>query len=114
MGRRARARRRARVWGRRRARNRCAPNNIDGVNAPTLIGATRIAGHPPTEPEAWGNDWQVDNGCDEALRGATPSLTTSNRTTPVRGYSAVVAASYETTASGKNILKRISTISAEL
>src|SRR5262245_41499036 len=114
MGRRAQARRRTRVWSRRRARNRFAPNNIDAVNAPTLIGATRIAGHPPTKPEARGNGWQVDNGCNEALRVATPSLTTSNRTTSVGSNSAVVAGSYETTASGKDILKRISTISAEL
>jgi environmental stress-induced protein Ves len=40
-------------------------------------------------------------------------LATCNRTTPIRGDSAVVAAGNETTARDKNILKRISTIRAD-
>src|SRR5262249_22585074 len=75
--RRPRARRRARGRCRRLTRSRCAPSNIDGVDAPALIRATRITGHPPTQFEIQ-NEWKVDNGCDEAPRVATPSLTTSN------------------------------------
>jgi hypothetical protein len=66
------------------------------------------------QPETQGSDWQVDQGCDEAARVTTPSLTTSNRTAPVGANGAVVAASYETTASGENILKCISTVEADL
>ena len=60
------------------------------------------------------NSWQVDHGRDEALRVAAPCLTTSNRTTAIGADGAVIAAHDEAPASGKNILKRISTVSAQL
>jgi len=41
-------------------------------------------------------------------------LTASNRTAPIAADSAVVAASYEEAACCKDILKRISTVSADL
>jgi hypothetical protein len=35
--------------GRRGTRNRCAANNTHRVNAPTFVGPTRVAGHPPAQ-----------------------------------------------------------------
>ena len=99
---------------RRLTRSRCATSNIDGVNTPALIGATRIASHPPAQPEACGKDWQIDHGRDETLRVAAPSLTTCNRTTAIGADCAVIASDDEAPASGKNISECISTVSAEL
>ena len=99
---------------RRLTRSRCATSNIDGVNTPALIGATRIASHPPAQPEACGKDWQIDHGRDEALRVAAPSLSTCNRTTAIGADCAGIASANEASASGNNILKCISTVSAEL
>jgi hypothetical protein len=105
---------RARPRSRRLTRSRCATSHINGVNTPALIGATRIASHPPAQPEACGNDWQIDHGRDEALRVAAPSLTACNRTTATGADCAVIASANEASASGNNILKCISTVSAEL
>ena len=63
---------------RRRSRRRCArrgtrrpfpvaPGNFDRINAPTLIGATAVAGHPPTKCTRLKKKWQVRHGRDEAL-----------------------------------------------
>jgi hypothetical protein len=90
------------------------PGNVDRVNAPTLIGATAVAGHPPTKCTRHKKKWQVRHGRDEALGVAAPSLTTSNRTTAISADCAVIASHYEAPASCKNILKRISTVSADL
>src|SRR4029077_14551655 len=99
---------------RRGTRNRYATNNIDRINAPTLIGATGVAGHPPAQRGDGGkNKWQVDHGRDEALRVAAPCLMTGNRTTSIGADSSVIAAHDEATAGGKDVLKCISTISAD-
>jgi hypothetical protein len=50
---------------------------------------------------------------DEATRVSTPSLATSNRATPIVTNRAVVAADHKATASGEDILKRISAVSAQ-
>ena len=99
---------------RRLTRSRCATSNIDRVNPPALIGATRIASHPPAQPEAGGNDWQIDHGRDEALRVAAPSLTTCNRTTAIGADCAVIPTHDKAPASCTDILESISTISAKL
>jgi hypothetical protein len=91
-----------------------APGNVDRVNAPTLIGATGVAGHPPTKPTDCLNRWYIHHGRDEALRVAAPSLTTSNRAAAISTDGAVIAADHEASASSKNILKSISTVTAEL
>jgi len=69
-----------------------APGLIDIVNAPTLIGARGIASHPPAEPTERLNRWYVHYRRDKTFGVAAPSSTTCD----------------------KNVLKRISTISAEL
>ena len=91
-----------------------APGLIDIVNAPTLIGARGIASHPPAEPTERLNRWYVHYRRDKTFGVAAPSRTTTNRTASVGADCAVVTAHQEATASGKNVLKRISTISAEL
>jgi hypothetical protein len=60
------------------------------------------------------NRREVDYGGDEALRIVAPSRTTSNRTATISADCAVVTAHHEATASGKNVLKGVSTVSAEL
>jgi hypothetical protein len=91
------------------------PGNVDRINAPTLIGATAVAAHPPTKCcTRHKKKWPVHHGRDEALRIAAPSLTTSNRTTAISADGAVVASDHEDPASCKNILKRFSTVSADL
>jgi hypothetical protein len=57
---------------------------------------------------------QIDHGSDETLRVAAPSLTTCNRTTPVGADRAIITSHSKAPAGGKNILKRISAVSAEL
>ena len=100
---------------RRGTRLRYAPSYIDRVNAPTLTGATGVAGHPPAQPAvACENEGQVDHGRDKALRVATPSLTASNRTTPIGADRAVISAHNKAAAGCKNILKRIPAVSADL
>jgi hypothetical protein len=91
-----------------------AEGEIDRVHAPTLIRATRVAGHPPPKPTLRKADGQIHHACDEPLRVAAPSLTTGDRTTTIRADRAVVATHQEAPASGKNILKRIPTIRADL
>jgi hypothetical protein len=90
-----------------------APGNVDRINAPTLIGATAVAAHPPTKCTRHKKKWQVYLGRDEALRIAAPGLTTSHRTTAISADGAVIASDHEEPASCKNILKRISTVSAD-
>ena len=48
------------------------------------------------------------------IRVAAPCLTTSNRTAPISANCAVVTAGHEAPASVKDILERVSTVSAEL
>ena len=58
--------------------------------------------------------WQIHHGRDETLRVAAPSLTTCNRTAPIGADHAVISSHGEAPAGCKNILKRISAVSAEL
>src|SRR5262245_32048859 len=87
-------------WARSRrlTRNWFAPRNKDRINAPTFIGTVVVAGHPPTQPAACGNEWQVHNSRDKAIRVTAPSLTTANWATPVGANCAVIAACNEATA----------------
>ena len=90
-------------------------SNIDRVNAPTLIGATSVAGHPPAEPAvACKNEGQVHHGRDKTLRVATPRLTASNRTATIGADRAVISAHNEGAAGCKDVLKRIPTVRANL
>jgi hypothetical protein len=91
-----------------------APGDVHGVNAPALIGAHGIAGHPPTESTFCLNRREVHYGRDEALRIAAPSRTTGNRTATISADSAVITAHQKATAGGNNVLKGVSTVSAEL
>jgi hypothetical protein len=109
--------------GRRRYRRRwcrCtrrpfAPGDIDSVNAPALIGANGVAGHPPPKPTLYTrNKRQVHHGRDEALRVAAPSLTASNRVAPISADCAVIPADQEATARSDNILIRLPLIDADL
>jgi hypothetical protein len=111
---RAWCRRNARSRSRWLTRNRFAPTDIDGVNAPAFAGATVIAGHSPAEPADSETERQVDDCCGKALRIATPSLATCNRTAPISGGNTVVPAHDEAASNGKNVLKCISTASAHL
>ncbi|MGC1093918.1 MAG: hypothetical protein WA905_14390 [Pseudolabrys sp.] len=87
---------------------------IDIVNAPTLIGARVIASHPPPQSTERLNRWYVHHRRDKTFGVATPSSTTCDRTTTISADGAVIAPYEKTSASDKNVLKRISTISAEL
>ncbi len=60
------------------------------------------------------DDWQVDHRHDEALRVAAPSLTTCNRTAPIVADRAVIAATDEAATDSKHVLKRVSTVGADL
>jgi hypothetical protein len=91
-----------------------APGLIDIVNAPTLIGAHGIASHPPAQPTERLNRWYVHHRRDKTFGVAAPSSTTCDRTTTISADGAVIAPHEKASAGGKNILKRISTISAEL
>jgi hypothetical protein len=90
-----------------------APGDVNRVNAPALIDASGIAGHPPAKSAERLNRREVHHGRDEAFRVAAPSLTASNWTTPIRADCAVVTAHHEATASGKNVLECVSAVSAE-
>jgi hypothetical protein len=83
-------------WARSRrwlkTRNWFAPRNKERINAPIFIGTVAVAGHPPTQPAACGNEWQVHNSCHKAIRVTAPSLTTGNWATPVGANCAVIAA----------------------
>ena len=87
---------------------------MDRVNAPALAGAAVIASHPPAQPLACENHWEVDHSGDEALRVTAPSLTTCNRTTPVSADRPIIATHNEAATDDKNILKCVSTVSADL
>jgi hypothetical protein len=91
-----------------------APGLIDIVNAPTLIGARGIASHPPAEPTERLNRWYVHYRRDKTFGVAAPSSTTCDRTTTISADSAVITPHEKASACDKNVLKRISTISAEL
>jgi hypothetical protein len=81
----------------------------DVVHAPAFAGATGITGHPPSQHLAK-TKWQVHRCGDETLRVAAPCLKARNRTAAIRANCVGVSAIHE--AAGRNILKRISTISA--
>jgi hypothetical protein len=91
-----------------------APGDVNRVHAPALIGGRGIAGHPPTESTFCLNRREVHDGRDEALGIAAPSRTTGNRTTAIGADCAVITAHQEATASGNNVLKGVSTVSAKL
>jgi hypothetical protein len=56
----------------------------------------------------------VHHGRDEAFGVAAPSLTTSNRATPIGADCPVITSHHEAPSKRKNILKRISTVRANL
>ena len=89
-------------------------NNVNRVNAPAFTGAIVIARHAPAESCDSETGWKIDNRGDKALRIATPSLTTSNRTASITADCAVITTHDEAAANGKNVLKCISTVSAHL
>ena len=60
------------------------------------------------------NRWQVHHGRDETFRVAAPCPKTSNRTAPIGADGAVIAAHNESCRRRKDVLKRISTVSADL
>ena len=88
-----------------------AVGKIDRVNAPTLIRATSVAGHPPAKPNVCAAGGQIHHARDEASRVAAPGLTTSNRTAAICADSAIIAAHEK--AAGGNLLKSISPVGAE-
>src|SRR5207249_3257616 len=98
-------RRSSRSWrctrrSRRRRRapsKKVAPGDVNRVNAPALIDASVVAGHPPAKSAQRLNRREVHHGRDEAFRVAAPSLTASNWTTPIRADCAVVTAHHEAT-----------------
>jgi hypothetical protein len=90
-----------------------APGYIDVVNTPSVIGARCITGHSPAQPAGHLNGRQVNDSCYKTFRVAAPSLTTGNRTTAISANGAVIAAHKKATASGENILKRVSAVSTE-
>ena len=116
------SRSRARRWRRPRPRCGCrtwhqfAPSDTDGIDAPAFAGTAVIAGHSPKEFSASGARKRryVHSGRDETGRVSAPCLTTSNGTTAIVSDRAVVAACDEAPAGGKNVLKCIPTISADL
>jgi hypothetical protein len=90
-----------------------AKSNVDRVNAPTLIRATGIGGHPPAQPASRRlNCWQAHRGRDKALRIAAPCLKPSNRAAPIGCDRPIVSAHEE--GARRNVLKRVSIVSAEL
>jgi len=91
-----------------------APSDVESVHTPTLAAATRIAGHAPAKPPLLLNLWYVHHGRDEAFGVTAPSPATCNRAAAVSGNGAVIPAQYEAAANGKNVLKCIATISAQL
>ena len=88
--------------------------NIGIVNAPAFVGATGVACHSPAQLAQIKRKWQLHRCRNEALRVAAPSLTTSNRAAAISANRTVVAAHKEAAAGGKDVLKRISAVSAEL
>ena len=87
---------------------------IHGVNTPPFIACLRVACHPPAKPTERLNRGHVHHGRDKPFRVAAPCLTTGNGAAPIGGDDAVIAAQQKAAAYRKNILKRISTITAEL
>jgi len=90
-----------------------ARSNINHVNAPAFAGATRVTGHSPAQPTLDAKKGKGDHRRNESTRVAAPSLTTSNRATAISANRAVIAPHGKGPAGRKNILKRISTISAD-
>ena len=58
--------------------------------------------------------WQIHYGRDKAPRVAAPSATTSNRTASIGADRAVIAANNEASAGGKDVLKCIAAVNANL
>ena len=88
--------------------------DILGVNTPPFITALRVACHSPAQLTERLNRWHVYYGRNETGRIATPCPTTGNGAAPVGGDRAVIAAQQKAAACRQDILKRISTITAEL
>jgi hypothetical protein len=91
-----------------------APANVNGVNAPAFPRPTVVAGHPPAKDAIDENLWDVYYCGDKTTGVAAPSLPTSNRTAPIAGNRAVIAALKKDTADLKDVLERISAVKAEL
>jgi hypothetical protein len=89
-------------------------SNVNSVDAPTFTGATVIAGHTPAQPGGSETQRQVDDRSSKALRIATPCLPACNRTAPITADCTVITTHDEAAANGKNVLKRIPTVSAHL
>jgi hypothetical protein len=110
------------TWSRCRARKRSwcvtrtrfAPGDINRVNAPAFSGATVITGHSPAESAACGNEWEVDHARNEAFRIAAPGLAIANRTAPISADCTIITTHDEAAAGGQNVLKRVSTVKANL
>lgn len=102
----------------RRARSRtrrasaCARGNLDCIDTPAFARATVITSHPPTEFAHRLDRRQVYNSRDETARVTTPRLAASDRAISISTDCPIIAATNETSANGKNVLKGISTVSA--
>src|SRR6266487_432478 len=84
------------IWSSSRSRTRrakpLAPGHVKAVDAPTFIGTTRVAGHPPAKPPLLLNRWHAHHRRDEAVGVTAPSLTTGNGAAAVGGNCAVIMA----------------------
>jgi hypothetical protein len=101
--------RRVAITGSRHARS-----NINRVNAPAFAGATGVTGHSPAQPTLDEKPGNGDHCRNESTRVAAPSLTSGNRTTPIRANGAIVASHFERATSCKDVLECISTVNADL
>jgi hypothetical protein len=81
----------------------------DIIHTPAFAGATAVTGDSPPQ-HCTKTKWQVHRCADETLRVAAPCLKPRNRAAAIRANCTVVSAIHEPV--GRNILKRIPTISA--
>jgi hypothetical protein len=91
-----------------------APTDTDRVNAPTFAGANGIARHPPTQPTLNNQERQSHDRRDETLRVAAPSLTASDRTSPIRADGAIVTTKQKASTSVEDVVIRLSLVNADL
>ena len=88
-----------------------AIGNIDRVDAPTIIRATVVTGHPPANSSV-STEGQVHDARDKPLRVAAPCPKPRNWTPSISADRAVISAHEEGV--GRNVLKRASTVSTDL
>jgi hypothetical protein len=88
-------------------------DNVNRVNAPAFAAPHFVARHAPAEFCGCKSGWQDDNRCEKALRIATPRLTACDRTASIAADRPVVSTGGETAAHAANVLKCISTVSAD-